>query len=70
MSFRYLPERASLEDYIKSLKSDLNAINEIFCRGEGDVMYEDVFISMCMTLNEMEKATWNIADDLSNKQSK
>lgn len=58
MSYRHLPDSFTMKDAISSLRGDLVAIAEIFARGEGDVAFEDVYLSILNTLRDLEKSPY------------
>jgi hypothetical protein len=55
MSYKYLPEHFSLQDACKSLRADVSAICEIMARGEGDIAFEDLLLSIMNTLRDLER---------------
>ena len=55
MSYKYLPEHFNIRDVVLSLRADMRAIADIMARGEGDIAFEDVYLSIMNTLRDLEK---------------
>lgn len=55
MSYKYLPDVFKAKEAIASLRADMRAICEIMARGEGEVAFEDIYLSIMNTLRDMER---------------